>query len=163
MDYIPSQIKNDKLPRRCSRGRFDHPLPGLGDEGQLLLRSSTGRCDHWPVSPFRQLARPQAAPRPQHGGHAPFLGELSERNLGPEPPPAREGIQGSASAGRHGRCGSGHQKITVWGWWESAILGPHSLNSKWGAKAERALRKKDHRRQRPLKSHTPFSFIKKIK
>lgn len=81
-------------------------LPGLGDVWEFLLRSRACRGNYWPVPPFRP--RPQAAPWPQHGGHTPFLGELSERNLGPEPPPAREGMEGSARAGRRSRRGWGY-------------------------------------------------------
>lgn len=81
-------------------------LPGFGEIWEFLLRSCAGRGDYWPVAPFRP--RPQAAPRPQHGGHTPFLGELSERNLGPEPPPAREGMEGSARTGRRSRRGWGN-------------------------------------------------------
>lgn len=81
-------------------------LPGLGEVWEFLLWSGAGRGNDWPVPPFRP--RPQAAPWPQHGGHTPFLGELSERNLGPEPPPACEGMEGSARAGRRSRRGWGY-------------------------------------------------------
>ncbi|GFY61198.1 uncharacterized protein TNIN_26801 [Trichonephila inaurata madagascariensis] len=43
-------------------------------------------------------AQRRRPPRPEHGGHAPFLGELYPRNLGSEPPPAR-GSEREATAG----------------------------------------------------------------